>query len=797
MPEYDQIWRISKDILAVAATDGRILSVNNAIIQVLGWDEKQAPLSLLDLVHADSAAYFSKALEGFRSGAEHMSIDIKAYHRDGSHRWMSWTISRENDELYAIGRDITDSYRLRQERLSATEQRLQLALEVGGIGAWEWDLRTGQVIWWPGMDKVHGLPPGTGMENVADYVNFVHPEDHAIVAESLRYGPGSNYSDPKEYRVVWPDGSIHWIEARGQVFLDDQSEPYLLTGMCVDITDRKVTEQNLRFVAHVSAELAELVDHEQTLKKVAQLAVPSFADWCTVDMLNDSGTLNRVAVTHIDPDKVALAHKLYEQYPPDVKATSGTWEIIRTGSAELVAEITDEMLAASIEDATYLSTVRQLGLRSYIGVPLAVRGKVLGVITFITAEGRRVYSATDMALAEDIGRRAAVAIENSILYRSLVEADRRKDDFLAMLAHELRNPLAPVRAAADLLQLPLSAEALKKTSAVISRQVDHMAGLVDDLLDVSRVTRGRVEIDNARVDLKQAVASAVEQVRPRMEAKLHRFTLEMGAGTFFVDGDQKRLIQIITNLLDNAAKYTPDQGNVELAVVKNGHEIEITVTDNGVGMDAQLVTSAFELFVQGERGADRSQGGLGLGLALVRSLVELHNGSVTGHSAGAGTGSTFVVRLPAAENEPSLTNQPRLTVENGKSDRPLRILIVDDNVDAAEMLELYIQAMGHSVIVRHRPSEALKECREHEFDMVLLDIGLPEMDGYQLAKEIQATVPNPLPTLVAVSGYGQERDQAKATAAGIEHYLVKPVDSEKLNALIQNLAKNGSRSRSR
>lgn len=244
------------------------------------------------------------------------------------------------------------------------------------------------------------------------------------------------------------------------------------------------------------------------------MAVPGFADWCAVDLGDGEGRLNRLSVAHIDPHKVKLGHELFKRYPPDPDAPSGIWQFIRSGKAENVSQLTSEMLEASVTDQVYLSILKSLGLRSYICAPLVVRGKVLGAVTFVSAESRRLYGIEEVALAEDISRRATIAVENENIYHKLQEAGRRKDDFLAMLAHELRNPLAPIRAASDLLKFPTGEAGFRKASEVIARQVDHMTELVDDLLAVSRVTRGLVQLEQKPVDFRSVASDAIEQVAP-------------------------------------------------------------------------------------------------------------------------------------------------------------------------------------------------------------------------------------------------------------------------------------------
>lgn len=364
-------------------------------------------------------------------------------------------------------------------------------------------------------------------------------------------------------------------------------------------------------------------------------------------------------------------------------------------------------------------------------------------------------------------------------------ANRRKDEFLAMLAHELRNPLAPISAAADLLKLPIGDEGLKRTSAIIARQVHHMTSLVDDLLDVSRVTRGLVKLETAPVDLNTVISHSVEQVRPLFDRKAQKLSLHLARESIRVVGDQKRLVQVMTNLLNNAAKYTPEGGNITLCVEALKSEVSIVVTDDGIGMTQELVASAFELFSQAERSADRSQGGLGLGLALVKSIVELHGGRVGASSHGAGLGSEFNLTFPRLieANADGNSSQPLSEVVRSPS-KPLRLLVVDDNADAALMLSMFLETLGHAVVTENHPWAALKRASSQEFDAVILDIGLPGMDGHELARRIRQAQKSP-PVLIAVTGYGAVEDIAAAKDAGFDHHLVKPVSTVILAGLLE------------
>jgi PAS domain S-box-containing protein len=379
--------------------------------------------------------------------------------------------------------------------------------------------------------------------------------------------------------------------------------------------------------------------------------------------------------------------------------------------------------------------------------------------------------------------------DQKLAEEKLKEADARKDEFLAMLAHELRNPLAPISAAAQLLQIGAVDEArVRQTSQIIGRQVHHLTSLVDDLLDVSRVTRGLVELDSGQVDIGHVVAEAIEQVTPLIRARHHHLGLQLSPEAPLVLGDKKRLVQVLVNLLNNAAKYTREGGQLQLTTEVHSRHVQIQVADNGIGMAPELVSRAFDMFTQAERSPDRSSGGLGLGLALVRSLVQLHGGTVFCESAGPGKGSTFTVCLPRLFAEEPQPEAPAADPALHKRAAPLRILVVDDNVDAAAMLSMLLEAGGHAVMTEHGARAALARAEAEAPQVCILDIGLPEMDGNELAQRLRAMPQTAGAMLIAVTGYGQENDRQQTLAAGFDHHLVKPVDAGALTALFAGLS---------
>jgi len=373
------------------------------------------------------------------------------------------------------------------------------------------------------------------------------------------------------------------------------------------------------------------------------------------------------------------------------------------------------------------------------------------------------------------------------------EAERHnkmKDEFLAMLAHELRNPLAPITSAAQLLRLPEVSEGLRlKASNIISRQVRHMTELVDDLLDVSRVTRGLVKLENEILDLNKVAIAAVEQARPHIEERGHTLAVDLPPDPVPVEGDRTRLIQVLVNLLNNSAKYTPPGGRIALAVTADGVTATAAVSDNGSGIDAQLLPHVFDLFTQADRTPDRSQGGLGIGLALVKSIVRMHNGQVAAHSDGPQRGTTMTVILPLADAE---VGQVIRSGEGSGEALPLRVTIVDDNLDAGHSLAVLLRAHGHTVQV-HEDAVSTLDGADGATQVFILDIGLPDMTGYELARRLRRKPEHAGAVFVALTGYGQQRDRELSQQAGFDYHLVKPVEIGKLTQILGSVEDKRSR----
>lgn len=430
-----------------------------------------------------------------------------------------------------------------------------------------------------------------------------------------------------------------------------------------------------------------------------------------------------------------------------------------------------------------------LPVRSYLAVPVKSRsGEVLGGLFFGHPEPG-VFRERHEKLVVGVASQAAVAIDNAKLYERLRDTDRRKDEFLATLAHELRNPLAPVRTGVQVLKAgPASADAAE-TLAMMERQAGHLAHLVDDLMDVARVTSGKIKLRKERLDLRAVVNSAIEATRPAVQSGSHALELKLPGEPLAVDGDPTRMVQVLTNLLTNAAKYTEPGGRIEVAATRAGDEAVVTVADNGVGIPADMLPVVFDMFSQVGTSLERSQGGLGIGLTLVRKLVEMHGGTVSVTSAGADRGSTFTVQMPLAPGGMGDAARVDGTRSEAATAIPLKVLIVDDNKDGAASLALFLKLSGHTSRTAHSGPDGLHAANEFRPDVILLDIGLPGMNGFDVARALRADAAFRDTTIVALTGWGSEDDRRKSKEAGCDDHLTKPVDADEVKRVLAAVRK--------
>jgi PAS domain S-box-containing protein len=578
-----------------------------------------------------------------------------------------------------------------------------------------------------------------------------------------------------------------------------------------DTSARKRAEESLAFLAQASAVLTSSLDYPVAISNAVRLAVPHLADWAALDVLEPDGTLQRLAIAHADPARVALAQEISRRWPASTEDAQGVAQVIRSGQAELQAEIRDEILEQSIADAELLAIVRQLGLRSSMCVPLSVRGRTIGAITLLAAESGRRFTAADLRLAEDLARRVAAAIDNARLYESEQQArrnadaaNRAKDDFLATISHELRTPLNAMLGWTRIVRSgALDRNKYERALETIERNAVTQAQLIEDLLDVSRIISGKLRLDFEPIQLARLVDQAVDTLRPTSEAKQLRVQCAIEQTPIPLWGDPNRLQQVVWNLISNAIKFTPEQGNIRLELRHNKDTVSLTVSDSGAGIKPELLPYVFDRFRQADGATTRAFGGLGLGLAISRHIVELHGGRITASSQGEGTGATFCVVLPLANADrsekqlaPSSVRQLDASIRESYSELVgLKVLVVDDDQDARELVTAILSGCGSEVYAAADAKEAFVLFQRERPDVLLSDIGLPGEDGYSLIRKIRALPHHEggdTPS-AALTAYARIEDRRKALDAGYMMHLPKPLEPAELVLVVASLIRSVTR----
>jgi signal transduction histidine kinase len=590
-------------------------------------------------------------------------------------------------------------------------------------------------------------------------------------------------------------GALAFLYEEPRAF--DRAERAFLQGaaqICAAAVDRAAAQRALqdsenaqRFLADAGVAFAQSLDEAKTLKTVADVATRAFADWCLLDVLEPgTGALRCAAVGHRDSNDAARAERArlaarLEVGGPDYLAMRA----IEAGEPLLVRDSDEAYWKKAATSDEHLEVIRAIGPRSILCVPLRARGGRLGTLTLLRCDPKRPFEEREMSVAVEFGRRSAMAVENARLYAAAQrdraaaeEASRTKDQFLAVLGHELRNPLAPIVTALRFMAIR-GADPYPKERAIINRQVEHLTRLVDDLLDVSRITRGQLELRRQPLEITDALCKAIEITGPALEERRHRLVTDFPPVSPRVFGDAARLTQVFSNLLTNAARFTPPEGTIRVAARAEGELVVVSVEDTGIGIAPALLPRVFDAFVQGRR-SEAVRGGLGLGLAIVRSLTELHGGRVSAASRETGQGTKFVVELPLLKGPTADNAVEGPPCKASSSGVGLRVLIVDDNVDAAEILGEALAAMGQQVKVLADGPSALEMAAHWRPQVALLDIGLPVMDGYEVARRLTAIPGCERTRLIAVTGYGQESDRERSRQAGFDEHLVKPVDLDQL-----------------
>lgn len=652
------------------------------------------------------------------------------------------------------------------DQLRAGEARMRLAMEAGALGLWIWDAEADCVTLENDRAyEIFGLSPADEPVNAARLVSdYLHPDDVAAferaAATTLETGAPFQFQG-RIYRP--PDRELRWLELTGRLQPSSEGRPRQILGTTADITVRKQAEERERRAVAEAVAAAEANAKFRTFFEQGS----NFAGVMTLD-----GTVieaNRLCLDACGFSREEVIGKKFWE--------CGWWsrspalvEMVRTASAQaaegrLFRQETPYFVADGSERVVDL------------------------VLSPVTDESGRVLFVAPTGT--DITKRKRAEEELRRLAAGLAEANRNKTEFLATLAHELRNPLAPIRNGLQLMRLATDNPAMMaRVRDMMERQIAQMVHLIDDLLDIARITSGKVELKKSRVELNRIVATAVETTLPMIEAVGHQLTVRMPEEPLLLNVDPARLAQVVSNLLNNAAKYTPTGGRIELSAHREGEQVIVAVADTGVGLPAESLSSVFEMFTQVGRNKDRAEGGLGVGLSLVRHLVELHGGTVTAESPGAGKGSTFTLRLPLVAEGGSRHCAADFATSGsgGTAARKFRVLIVDDNTDGAESLSLLLQVCGHTTHVADDGRQALAMAQAFRPEVVFLDIGMPGMNGYEVARALRKIPGLQDVLLVALTGWGAESDRAQAREAGFDRHLTKPVDLAGIESVLSEPA---------
>ena len=551
-------------------------------------------------------------------------------------------------------------------------------------------------------------------------------------------------------------------------------------------------QRHAAFLADATTILSRSLDYEHTLAVVARLAVPEIADWCVVDMLDEVGRLQRLAVAHFDPAKVEYARALQQRYPADPNSTAGVHEVLRTGKPVMMASIPADRVAATARDDEHRRILAELGLTSYMCVPLLSTSGTIGALSFVFAESGRHYTERDLAFAQDVAARAALAIDNALAYRRAYDANRLKDEFLATLSHELRTPLNAILGYGQMLSMGvLQGDRQSHAIAVLTRNAESLRQMIDDVLDVSRITSGKIRLNVMPVQLDEIVRNAVATMQPAADAKGVALQVVVDAEIAPVPGDQDRLQQVVWNLLSNAVKFTPRGGHVQLRVAAVDSRIQLVVSDDGQGIDPAFLPHIFERFRQADSRFAREHGGLGLGLAIARELVELHGGTLSATSGGPGTGATFTISLQPMSAPRETASAPAgarpataAAASAGLPDhlKAVRILAVDDQEDALGLLRVILESAGADVTTAASAQHALDCLRNGTYDALISDIGMPRMDGLELIRAVRQTLSSPANRIpaAALTAYARSEDRVAALASGFQTHIAKPVNASEL-----------------
>lgn len=636
--------------------------------------------------------------------------------------------------------------------------------------------------------QLQQLQSGT-IERVRDWQNMVKPQGGPPFPAALTVGVLRDSSGK-------PAG-LRWLVRDISHFKRSEAErSELLVRERVARAEADAARR-LAFLAEASTLLAATLDSETTLQSVARLAVPFLADWCLVYIIDDDGTARRVAVAQADPDKDQLARALSVQSPPAIPEWVS--RVLSNARSEIVPDISIDLLESVSASEEHFRTIRKIGARCAMVIPLIARGRTLGAIALVSTQVEREFTEADRVLAEDLARRCAYAVDNARLYSEVIlqrdkaeKASRVKDEFLAILSHELRNPLVPILGWARILKTKVNGadEVLGEGIRSLERNARNIQRLVDDCLELVRTSTRHIRLELERIDLNSVIAASIEAVVPLAREKGLKVEVELSADPLWIVGDRTRLEQVVVNLLTNAVKFTP-AGAIEIRSERTSLQAQVRVRDSGIGIAADFIEKVFEPFRQATSNWLTSDSGLGIGLSIAHEIVALHSGKIWAESRGLRRGSDFFVSLPlsAGITSPVLgSGQPKDT----QAAKHLRLLLVEDSSDVRFLIQQELEWAGHKVYPAPDGLAALEIAKREVPDMIISDIKMPNLDGYQFLQQVRAIPELARIPAIAMTGFGMARDIEQARSAGYSAHLVKPVDIDEMDKLIQRLARETS-----
>ncbi len=666
------------------------------------------------------------------------------------------------------------------------------------------DLNSIVTSWNPAAERMFGY---TAAEMIGRSIRTIIPDDRQYeedqVLARIRAGEMVDHFETIRRRK---DGSFINISLSISPVRNAEGTIVGASKIARDISERlrvrEVEERNRRqaaFLSRLTATFATSLEPRQILTSLAELSVPYFADWCAIDVPNDGAT-ERIALEHVDPAKVELVARLRSRHE-NPRAPMSPTHVFRSGEPSIVLDVTDAVLVgAAGGDAEALRILRSLGLISYLCLPLTVQGRTIAAVTMARSDSGRRFDEEDVRIAEDAASRAALAVDNARAYGELQAANQLKDEFLATLSHELRTPLNAILGYSRMLRSGILKDDRKEQALeTLERNATSLTQMVEDVLDVSRIAAGKIRLHIQPVDLATVLRDAIATITPAADAKGVRLEsiLEPQAGP--VSGDPDRLQQVVWNLLSNAVKFTQRGGRVQLRLQRVNSHVEVAVSDTGIGIREDFLPHLFERFRQGDSTTTRTHGGLGLGLAIARRIIELHGGRIEAFSPGEGKGSTFRVKLPImivhTEAEVERREHPRNGTRRASAVEfptlpDISVLVVDDDPDALGLVREILETAGARVRTATSAHDAIDAIERDTPDVLVSDLGMPGMDGYEMIQRVRR-MDGPAKDLpaAALTAYARSEDRAKALRLGFEMHLAKPIDPSELIAAVASLAR--------